>query len=265
MIARNVQRLFRAPWTWRQPLTHLPIKLNMPISDLFVWRSSSEWQTYFELIDVPSLFEDFSISQCVTIIFFDANGIQILEHRVFLQANRKLTLNISSMISQAMGEIGTFAIFHLTTPLVVTNSGSFLAERGYVSYRYRDAPLRAFVHGNLDAISLKEDGGLQLLGGTSFIRRQYNLQHELQPRIVYEFGLVNPTADMQLCTFKLISVSSGKLIDTKDVKICSGGIQLVSVPGKEFGSARLIIESYLVMARPLVFRFQNLKLDVFHG
>jgi hypothetical protein len=265
MIAKKIQRIRRAVWTWRQPLTHLPALASAPISDLFVWRSSPEWQTFFELIDIPSLFEDDSLPRHVTLVFFDGSGRRISERRVDLQANRRQTLDISSIVGRDHGETGTFAVFHSTTPTDITKLGSFLAERGYVSYRYRDAPLRAYVHGNLDAVAQGADGGLQLLGGTSFLRRQYSLQHELQPGVVYELGLVNPTVNAQRCTFKLLSVLRGKILGVQVVNVPPGGVQLVAVPVGESGSVRLVIESRLVMARPLVFRIQNLKLDVFHG
>jgi hypothetical protein len=143
--------------------------------------------------------------------------------------------------------------------------GSFLAERGYVSYRYRDAPLRAYVHGNLDAITQGPDGELQLLGCRGFLSREYSLQHELQPGVVYELGMVNPTSSSQRCICKLVSVHSGKIMGVQPVNLAPGGIQLVPVRADKSEPVRLVIQSHLVMARPLVFRIQNLKLDVFHG
>ncbi len=266
MIAKKIQRIRRAVWTWQQPLTHLPSLSDAPISDLFVWRSSPEWQTFFELIDISSLFEDDSLPQHVTFVFFDGSGHRISERKADLQASCRQTLDISSMVGRAQGETGTFAVFHSKTPGGITKLGSFLAERGYVSYCYRDAPLRAYVHGNFDAVAqVGADGQLQLLGGTSFLRRQYSLQHELQPDVVYELGLVNPTTTAQRYACKLISVLTGNVTRVKMVNVPSGGIQLVAFPVDDAGSMRLVIESRLVMARPLVFRIQNLKLDVFHG
>jgi hypothetical protein len=125
--------------------------------------------------------------------------------------------------------------------------------------------LRAYVHGNLDAISLSADGELQLLGGSSFLRREYSLQHELQPGVVYELGMVNPTSTSQRCIYKLISAHSAKILYVQEVSLPPGGIQLVPVQSDKSESVRLVIQSHLVMARPLVFRIQNLKLDVFHG
>ena len=265
MIAQKFQRLRRAVWTWRQPLTRLPAIADASISDLFVWRSSDEWQTHFELIDIPSLFEDGHDQHYVTLMFFDAKGRRVSEQRINLQASNRQTVDVSSLVGRTHGEVGTFAVFHSTTPAGIPKLGSFLAERGYVSYRYRDAPLRAYVHGNLDAIARVADGELQLLGGSSFLRREYSLQHELQPGVVYELAMVNPTPAAQRCICKLISVRSGEIINVQVVNLAPGGIQLIPVRADKSEPVRLVIQSHLVMARPLVFRFQNLKLDVFHG
>ena len=58
MMIKVVEKILRSPWTWRQALTARPHDLNAPISDLFIWRNSAEWQTSFELIDIPRLFVD---------------------------------------------------------------------------------------------------------------------------------------------------------------------------------------------------------------
>jgi len=268
MIAPKIDRLRRAIWTWRQPLTRMPASAASPISDLFVWRSSEEWQTFFELIDIPSLFliEGDEGERYVNLIFFDRAGMRVLEQRIKLQADCRQTLDISALVGRTHGQSGTFAVFHTRTPPSITKLGSFLAERGYVSYCYRGAPLRAYVHGNLDAMSLGADGKLQLLGGAGILRRKYNLQHEMQPGVMYEFAMVNPTPTAQRCSCRLISMTSGKkILDVQVVNVLPGGSELISMQADKSESVRMVIESRLVMARPLVFRIQNLKLDVFHG
>jgi hypothetical protein len=265
MISQKLQSLRRAVWTWQQPLTRLPAMPRAPISDLFVWRSSDEWQTFFELIDISSLFGDGHAWQHVTLIFFDESGQRISKTRIGLQANCRQTLDISSMVGRAHGTVGTFAIFHPATPSEITKLGSFLAERGYVSYRYRDTPLKAYVHGNLDAIAQGPDDELHLLGGRSFLNREYSLQHELQQSANYELGMVNPTPTPQRCALNLISAHGGGIISTQLVDLAPGGLKLVPIQVNNLESVRLVIKSRLIMARPLVFRIQNLRLDVFHG
>lgn len=265
MIAKSIERLRRGLWTWKQPLTHQPFEVSAPVSDLFVWRNSHEWKTYFELIDIPSLFDGGNVSRHVSLVFFDLDGRRVLTEKVQVQSSCRQTLDISSLIGRSHGELGTFAVFHSITPPEITNLGSFLAERGYVSYRYRDAPLRAYVHGNLDAIAMGGNGALQLLGGTSWLSREYNLQHGLDPGVVYELVLVNASQVSQLCTFKLMSIEDGKIVRINAVNVLPGGLNLLSIPVNEIGPLRVHIQSHLVMARPLVFRIQNFKMDVFHG
>jgi hypothetical protein len=60
------------------------VRANAPISDLFVWRSSPNWQTFFELIDISSLFEDDAFPRHVTLLFFDGEGNRILKRKVEL-------------------------------------------------------------------------------------------------------------------------------------------------------------------------------------
>lgn len=266
-LMQKVERYRRALWTWRQPLTRRPLASAVPISDLFVWRNSSEWSTSFELIDVPGLFSDGEkgLDKHATLFLFDEQGHQFLMKRLEVQPGRRQTINLAAFLSEADGAAGTFAVFHSSSPPELEPTGSFLAERGYVSYRYLDAPLRAYVHGNLDAIAHGADGALQLLGGSSFLSREYSLQHELQPGVFYELGIVNPTSTSQRCICNLISIRSGKIMGVQMVNLAPGGIQLVPVRADKSEPVKLVIQSHLVMARPLVFRIQNLKLDVFHG
>lgn len=267
MFTQKFERYRRALWTWRQPLTHRPSATAAPISDLFIWRNSNEWATSFELIDIPGLFSDDekSVRKQVLLVLFDQHGRQFLEKKLDLLPGRRQTINLAAFLGEADGQMGTFAVFHASSPPELEPTGSFLAERGYVSYRYRDAPLRAYVHGNLDAISRGSDGGLQLLGGNSFLSREYSLQYELQPGAVYELGMVNPTSTSQRCVCKLVSVHRGKIMGVQVVNLTPGGLQLVPVRADKSEPMRVVIQSHLVMARPLVFRIQNLKLDVFHG
>lgn len=264
---QKVERYRRALWTWRQPLTRRPLALAVPISDLFVWRNSGEWTTSFELIDIQGLFSggEKVLDKHATLILFDQHGRQFLKQRLELLPGRRQTINLAVFLRQTDGETGTFSVFHSSSPPELEAIGSFLTERGYVSYRYRDAPLRAYVHGNLDAIAQGADGGLQLLGCSSFLSREYSLQHELQPGVVYELCMVNPTSTSQRCICKLLSIRSGKISNVQVVNLAPGGIQLVPVQADKYEPVRLVIQSHLVMARPLVFRIQNLKLDVFHG
>ena len=53
-----IKRLKKAPWSFKQPLTKMPKYLGTPVSDLFVWRNSKDWNTFFELTDIAGMFDD---------------------------------------------------------------------------------------------------------------------------------------------------------------------------------------------------------------
>jgi hypothetical protein len=175
------------------------------------------------------------------------------------------TIDLAAYLSGANEEMGTFAVFHKSIPMAISSMGSYLAERGYVSYRYQGAPLRSYVHGNLDAIAHNTNGELQVLGGSSFFQRQYRLQFELTPGSQYQLCVINSTASEQKCIGKLVSIKGGGILNSQPFKLTSGAVHALNFKSEVTEHARVIIESHIIMARPLVFNIQNSKMDVFHG
>mgnify|MGYP006181930213 CR=1 FL=1 len=108
-------------------------------------------------------------------------------------------LNISKIIDQVgdTSKIGTFAVFHSKVPNNIIQSDSWITERGYVGYRYKNAPLSSYVHGNYDAIA-KTINAFELLGGESFLNRVYQLQFLFLPKNIYEIILVNTCSKVAL-------------------------------------------------------------------
>jgi len=150
IISKNVRKLI---WSAKQPLTKKPFNSSDIISDLFVWRNSKHWATFFELINIPALFNDESTSQIADLVFFDVDGKLVGSFVVDVKPNIRTTLDLTDFIDVSYGEYGTFAVFHSETPQMLANFGSHLAERGYVSYCYKGTEVRSYVHGNLDAIA----------------------------------------------------------------------------------------------------------------
>lgn len=266
-MQRGIERLRKRLWTLKQPLTQIPELSRVPISDLFIWRNSEDWKTFFELIDIPGLFVDHKNTSelYVTLFFFDSDGSLFLEERLELVHNQRQTIDLSGFISKSESPVGTFCVFHSYTPEVVIGLGSFITERGYVSYCYKRAPLRAYVHGNLDAIALQPDKSMQLLGTTSFRTREYRLQHELLGSALYEIAVVNPSSRDQRFSCQVFSILNSEILDAQDVQLRPRGSYVFPIQVKQSQIARIIINSHLVMARPLVFRINNHKMDVFHG
>lgn len=261
-----LQRLRRAAWTYRQPLTRMPSQAGAPVSDLFLWRKGSDWQTSFELTDMAGLYEAGDNSECgkTCIRLFDASGKQIGQQEFAPPLYRRQQIDISALAQATEDCAGTFSVFHSHTPAAVQQLGSHLAERGYVSYRFREAPVRAYVHGNLDAAAMEEQQQMALLAGSGPLWREYRLQHELLPGSRYDIAVVNPSPRSQTVTCDVLDTVGGRKLQVLSATLAPGACHLFALtPGP--ASQRIVIRSRLVMARPLIFRIEDQRMDVLHG
>lgn len=261
------ERVKRAIWTYRQPLTKVPSRPGAPVSDLFVWINNADWQTCFELMDIPGLFDGPDSGEEATVIFFffDAKGEKLKTVELRAHKNARYCVNLSEHLTDVAETHGTFCVFHAFTPAAVSYLGSFVAERGYVSYRYRNAGLRSYVHGNLDAVALIDGTNLEMLGSNSFLRRTFNLQCAITGDAEYKLVLVNPTSKTQMIESALHDADNGKLTDEWRVELSPRACHIFDIPFSPDITRLARIRSHLVMARPVVFRISNQKLDVFHG
>ena len=102
-----------------------------------------------------------------------------------------------------------------------------------------------------------------LLGNYSFFKKEYRLQHSLEPGNNYELYLVNPTLKRQ--RFNLVQKTNQK-VDRIKVDLPPMGLyKYVKTVDKNEDTTFIIIESKLYLARPVVFKIMPLSFDVFHG
>ena len=268
MIKTIYKKLKRGLWTYKQPLSAKPKSLHNPVSDLFVWRQSNKWKTYFDLYDIGSFYSQMVKNKEVNakIVFFNQAGKKIKEHTVKLKINQNSCIEISSFLKGEKDCYGTFAVFHSNIPDNFIEHKSYLTERGFVSYKNNNNQLRHYVHGNSDAISISNNISY-LLGVSSILERDYKLQFNLTNTENYEFIVINYTNKQQKVLFKFLDVATDKEISVKKYFINPNGCCLCNFDINYIGNFRLVISSKLVMARPFVFRFgiKNNFCDVFHG
>lgn len=276
-------RIDRIVWQYGQPLTKKPSNPRSAVSDLFIWRKGNGWKTYFELTDIASLFGDAAGETTVQVIIFDQSGRSI--NNSFFEAPRysRRRIDISELASSCRDNIGTFCVLHSKTPNVILCLGSNLAERGYVSYGFPGNPLTSFVHGNLDAVSLNSSGSLEFLAGTSFLKREFRLQHLLEKGKTYDLVVVNASTKMQSVQYDLHNISSqinysregvrlsysnfGSTYRCSRVRLHPGGCNIFHVdPCEEQRNlVGVVIKSHLVMLRPIVFQIEGRQINAFHG
>lgn len=259
-----LNKLRLATWKIFQPLVIPPSASDSVVSDLFVWRNSPSFKTFFELTSIPSLFEVSSnLSPYVSIFIFNSTGLLIAKRQIFIESFGRSTLDISSLLPPFAGSFGTFAIFHSYTPDIVQSLGSFISERGYVGYSYESSPLLSYAHGNFDAIAYSQDSDVQVLGSKSLRRRSYFLQHLLTLPFSYDIVIVNTTNSLQVIRLDEVS-ADWKIVNSHKISLQSRGSHIFPIhPSHE--TINVVLHSKIIMSRPLVFRSYNSGLDVFHG
>ena len=224
------------------------------------------WNTYFELLNVPTLISpDFiNTSYEVLFVFFDENGAkkgEIIKNNI--GACRE-TIDIKKMaLSVGIKRNGTFAVFHLRNIKFVMKEGGYLTERGYVGYNNGKIKMKSYVHGNFDSVALREDRSLICLGGSFLKKVEYRLQHELNGPALYEMCFTNNTAKKRTLCVQYFDQENK--LETTELIILSKGIKWFKKNVKKQEKGRIIVLSRLNLARPIVFRNHQEIFDVFHG
>ena len=178
-----------------QPITRRHSHRN-PISDLFPWIVTHDFDTCFQSHDISSLFSPSSLnfsSNCLLVVF-DSNGIEILRVSLPLQSLLKTPIYFSHLLRSSSFEYGTFAILHNSNPHVFVDKPFVLTDRWYVSFNNRLSDLRHYVHGNYDAVTLTNQGSIICLGGSSFLPRSYHFQYLFDSDFCYDLFFTNPSS-----------------------------------------------------------------------
>jgi len=291
-----ISKLLSSPWKYRQPLTRRPSFEGATASDLFIWRKDGCWSTYFELTNVPALFDrvgpkilpsskssgekDFGEASRSQLVIFNSSGFEILRKDFIAPSYSRTKIHVSDLIEDIKDNFGTFCILHSINPDAIKNINGHISERGYVGYQYSKGPLLSYSHGNYDAVCFDRCGALERIGGFGFLKRKYSLQHELSSDGVYEVGLVNPTLKPQKFNLTITKTKmTEKIINGMEAIVCWGGdrrstiIDVVLSPGAshivELPShllpGRLSVQSRLIMGRPIMFHRNSSRVNVFHG
>ena len=244
--------------------TRIPNARKDVISDLFPLRIEEGWNSFFELLNVPRLIypsSSKSTTNNVKFMFFDSSGLLNGEFEINIENQLKSTIDLKKLCHQLnIFSDGTFAVFHQSHIDKNLIKGSYLTERGYVGYENKKrGSIKGYVHGNDDAISLGRN--LNSLGVKSFFIKAYNVQYEFNDEFNYEFLWVNTSS--KKVRLKIIDSSSN---EKSYLTINPGGIKSYLCYGiKNRQIRKIIVESKLNMARPIIFKYMKNSFDVFHG
>lgn len=247
-------------------LTKQPNEKSAVISDLFPIRENNDWHTEFELLNVSGLIAGDNNQKppyLVEFYFYSPEGKFLGFRTIAFQNIGRQTIKLSEFLISELKTAATFAVFHPSISDKLDMAGSFLAERGYTGYEYKQLGVKGYVHGNLDAVALS-NRKIQPLGNSGFIPRYYTVQHCLRGPAKYEFIFTNSTSKKIRITSN-IKLNQKKWSTQESFVINSLGCQIFTFDIKEGNKAFVRFKSKLYLGRPVVFRISQDSMDVFHG
>tara|TARA_B100001939_G_scaffold272442_1_gene240212 strand:- start:1483 stop:2310 length:828 start_codon:yes stop_codon:yes gene_type:complete len=244
--------------------TKIPLRKDKVISDLFPLRIENKWNTHFELLNILKILSpkiDNAKIKKACFVFFNRDGKKLGEHYINILDQTKMTIDLKQICNKLkIFNDGTFAVFHQTDFIDIIKNNSFLTERGYVGYANEDyGPIKAYVHGNFDAISGSDK--LELLGVTSFLKKKYHIQYKFNDNFDYELKWVNTSNKLMK-----IEIYDSFFDKKHTVKIKPGGLKsYICNKEKTNNSRNIFVKSKLNLARPIIFKYMKDSFDVFHG
>jgi len=247
-------------------ITLKPKSSKAVISDLFPIRNDLNWKTEFELLNIPGLINGNNktdIDHSVTLYFFNDDGNLLGNKHVIMNSTGRQTIKLSELLHGELSSAKTFALFHDYKENSLLGDGSFLAERGYTGYEYKNSGIKGYVHGNLDAVALTGNQ-IEPLGNSGIIPRTYTVQHQLLGPAKYDFIFTNPTSRV-IVIIPLLSGIKNNWTAQKSFEIPSLGTRSFTINLVKEDSYKIKFKSRLYLGRPVVFRVFDQGMDVFHG
>jgi hypothetical protein len=240
-----------------------PKDKNAVTSDLFPIRNDENWSTEFEFLNLPGLIRgDISSNHKANLVFFNRDGVELGRRDIEISGLGRKTVNLRDFMKDGLEESSTFSVFHERSGTESDLGSSFMAERGYVGYKFSNVPVKGYVHGNLDAVSYSS-GAIQKLGNLGFPKKTYFVQHLLTGPAEYDFVITNPTS--KKVTIKPVIEVNGSETPLSRQTIPSLGCHIFKVNIQDTENGQIQFKSYLYLGRPVVFRIANNAFDVFHG
>lgn len=262
-------RLNKFLHTYRSYLVKQTTVPHAPISDLFVWRSDGDWETYFDLMNIHNIItplESNDTARTAILFLYNRLGECLCKTHFDLPKIGPRLINVSELVKQySTDDMGTFAVFHMSpTSELAVKLGASITDRGYVSYRYKSGALRRYVHGNLDAVALVNPQSIEYLMSNSFFKKEYRLQVLMERNKRYQVAFVNASSIPQKIQLNSYDFFQRKSFPVKKFDLLPGGSSLIDVTPES--NQYLVIKSHLIMARPLVFEYHNeSNVDPYHG
>tara|TARA_B100000575_G_scaffold278615_1_gene266111 strand:- start:385 stop:1128 length:744 start_codon:yes stop_codon:yes gene_type:complete len=217
---------------------------NTSVSDQFIWRTDSDYNTFFRFSDLLKLYFG-SEENSFKLVILNNMGDLIFSKKLNFNNNLE-EINFKTILENKKG-YGTFSLFHFSDK---KNFKNVIRNSCYTSFSYNNS-LPSNVHGNVP-VYYEKQGKLvsKIIGNSIFCNNKYNLQDTFKNYEKSEIFISNPTSR------KLkVYINDNKIILNK----WSSAIYDVS----NLSTVSLYSNCYYL--RPYIFKKNNNYIDVHHG
>jgi hypothetical protein len=255
-------------WTgFRAPINVRPFTPSATVSDLFPWRADPDWETCFELMNMPSLlYPDDAPTDRATIVLYTNDGREHSRHIFELAPFERRRIEISSLRDDVIG-MGTFACFHAAPELSgLSAHGSHLSERGYVGFRRPGDRLWSYVHGNQHVLSATPAGDVSPVATKSYREWSFRPQLRLDDADAFDLVISNPVSRPVTLSVRFFG-AHGCEIERIIADVPPRGMTLLSRDRADGDDRIQSVETSgrCIMWRPLVFKYYASHFDALHG
>lgn len=248
------------PVTFFQP-PHTKFGTSSCVSDLFPWRKSDYWHTYFHLMNLQSfMFPSEAENTSVKLIIFNHEGTTVHQEDIHLSTFEIKKIDISSLAKT--DSFGCFAVFHEFNP---RNKGTCLSERSYVSFtkgkNKSSNSLASFCHGNCYSVIYNSKKS-RIESVRRKTRKRYTYQPQTSFRDCMSFDLIYSNPLLTPLTIEIENLYLDKSHKTQYV-LPPLGTQLVEY--RENIPISVKATTNLSIFRPLITKHYKNGFDIFHG
>lgn len=248
------------------PLFLRPLRKKEAISDLFYWRVDDNWETQYDLMNIPSLvFPNKGLVDQITMVFFDSQGLEISREQIELNPFESKKVLLRDFLKGDSRQ-GTFSCFHSTKGgEEIQEMQSYFNDRQYVSYSWTNDTFWNYVHGNIYCLSKppKENNIRSVVSEQSTIKT-YRPQLRLDDCNKFEVIYVNPLGK-PLNILVQVFGENWQEVDRRVGVLPPRGLELFEFEDQSRSIVFLENRSRIGLLRPIVFKYYKSYFDVLHA
>ena len=248
------------PWYIR------PWTADLALSDLIPWRCDDEWNTRFDIMNLPSLvFPDEQPTDHTLFVVFDSEGNEIKRIKNTLEPYQSISIHFDEILD-GKSSGGTFACFH-HAPAIDESllNGSYFIDRQYVSFKRQGEPLWSFAHGNVTALTHRP--GADNFGCLTTKPKNwatYRPQIHFDDCEKFEVVYANPTLRTASVGLTFMDNNLNKIGSAQET-IPPAGVRVIEYLNSNRDCVRIEHSGSIEFWRPIIFKYYSTHFDVLHS